>query len=258
MKKLTLLAVVALAALLVGTGCDMLASLDKPNVTASAVTNGTVLRLNWVAITDANEYEIVTDDTTYVATAPSTEWDLTVPTKSVKVYAKNGDTRSDPAEIDCEVEETSSVILYGITDPEPTHPSGLAFTTAGAAVAMSLDSANWAALDFVCDDRNFACAFVNPGDYTPPYNSKGNALNEAATTNYDDLDIVATTNYITQLELAQGGLYSLWIDPTNNGWDDADHFAKMSVQTIEDVSGHKKATVKIGYQKIPGLRWVMN
>ncbi len=72
--------------------------------------------------------------------------------REIEVVAVNGNDESDPAVIDCKVVETSSIILYGISDPDPTHPSGLAFTTSGSASAMSLDDANKASLDFVCDD----------------------------------------------------------------------------------------------------------
>jgi len=258
MKRVTWLLALAAVVVLVGTGCDQIAGLDKPTVVYSAINSGASLRLTWTAVLDASGYEIKAGDSTWTTASTVTSFDVNTPAKTVEVRATNGDTKSDAATIDCGVVQTASVVLYGKSDADPTHPSGLAFTTTGAAVAMSLDNANWPSLDFVCDDVNLTCGFVNPGDYTPPLNGKGNALSEASTT-FDALDIAAALGtYTTQSEVLQGGVYSLWIDPTGLGWSDDDHFAKMSVLTVEDVGGSKKVTAKFGYQPVAGLRWLVN
>jgi len=54
MKRITLLA--ALAALLIGAGCDVIGSLDKPTVVATAIDSGAKLRLTWTAVLDATGY----------------------------------------------------------------------------------------------------------------------------------------------------------------------------------------------------------
>lgn len=253
MRKLTLLAVFAAAVLFVGAGCDVIAGLDKPSVTATAIENGAKLRLNWTAVTDANAYEIVVDGTTFTVQSPSTEYDVTGPAKEVKVYAKNGDVRSDAFEIDCEVVETT-IDVYGISDPEPTHPSAFGFTTDGTAATYAINAGNYAAIDFYMENVQLPMSFVNPGD--KGWNAKGNAAKEATSTVYDDVDIADApgSGYTTQQAAVAGGVYSLWVDVTNNGWDATDHFAKAKVVSVDGV----KVTLKIGYQKVAGLRWVMN
>lgn len=251
MKRLTMLAVFAAAVLFAGVGCDVIAGLAKPTVVATAIENGSKLRLNWTAVVDANEYEIVVDGTTF--TTIGTEYDVTGPAKMVKVYAKNGDTRSDPYELNCAVVETT-IDVYGNSDPEPTHPSGFGFTADGAAATYSLNQTNYAAIDFYMENVQLPMSFVNPGDRG--WNAKGNAAKEASSTNYDAVNIADApgSGYTTQQAAVSGGVYSLWIDVTNNGWDVSDHFAKAKVVSVDGV----KVTLKIGYQKVPGLLWVRN
>jgi hypothetical protein len=111
-----------------------------PVVVCEAINTGAALRLVWTAVVHAESYEIKTDDSTYTTTSLS--FDVTVPTAIIEVRAVNGNKKSDPATIDCRVVQTASLELYGINDPDPNHPSGLAFTTDGSACALSLDDAN--------------------------------------------------------------------------------------------------------------------
>lgn len=255
MRKSTLVVALAAALILLGTGCDTLVTLDKPTVTYEAIGDGGTLRLSWTAITDAKSYEITTDDSVYTTT--STSFDVTAPTSEIKVVAVNGSDESDPATIDCKVVETSSIVLYGISDVDPTHPSGLAFTASGAASAMSLDDANKAALDFVCDDVNLTpVGLVNAGDYSWPQNAKLDAVLDAATTDFDGYTLAgARGSYTTQLGIAANGVYALLLTASGT-WSVNDHFGKAKIVSIEDVSGTQKVTLNVAYQKIGGLRWL--
>jgi hypothetical protein len=253
MKRITLLA--ALAALLIGAGCDVIGSLDKPTVVAVAIDSGAKLRLTWTAVLDATGYEIKAGDSTWTTTSLS--YDVAYPATTVEVYATNGDTKSDATVIDCEVVETASFEVYGISDPDTAHRSGFGFNAGGTAIGYSLTSGNYPVLDFYLEDVQMTMGLVNAGVGGRGWNAKGNASKDAATTVYNDLMIADApgTGYSTQLELATGGLYSIWLDPTNDGWTAADdHFAKLSVISIQGA----KVTVKIGYQKIAGLRWLAN
>lgn len=256
MRKNALIVALAAALILLGTGCDTLVTLNRPTVTAEAIGDGGTLRLSWTAITDAKSYEITTDDSIYTTT--STSFDVTSPTSEIKVVAVNGNDESDPATIDCKVVETSSIVLYGISDVDPTHPSGLAFTASGTASAMSLDDANKAALDFVCDDQNVTpVGLVNAGDYSWPQNAKFDAVLDAATTDLDAYTLAAARgNYITQLMIAANGVYALLLTASGS-WSVNDHFAKAKIVSIEDVGGTQKVTLNVAYQKIGGLRWLM-
>jgi len=256
MRANALLAVLAVALLLVGAGCDTLVTLDKPIVTAAAIGDGGTLQLTWAAVTDANSYEITTDDSVFTTT--TSPFNVTTPTGTIAVRAVNGNDKSDPATIDCKVVETSSIILYGIKDTDPTHPSGLAFTSSGTASALSLADANKPALDFVCDDNNVTpVGLVNPGDYVPPYNTKTDAVLDAATTDFDAYKLAAARGtYSTQQTIAQNAVYALLL--TSSGtWSTSDHFGKAKIVTIEAAGSSQKVTLNVAYQKIGGLRWLV-
>jgi len=258
MRKSTLLVAFAAALLLIGTGCDTLVTLDKPTVSAEALgtNNGGTLRLTWTAVTDAQSYEITTDDSTFTTTAVS--YDVVTPSATIEVRAVNGSDKSDPATIDCAVVETSSLILYDKTDPDPNHPSGLAFTTSGSASALSLDDANKATLDFVCDMVTVTpVGLVNAGDYGWAQNVKLNTLMDAGTVDYDAFTEAASTGYTTQLSTLTNGVYALWLS-ASTAWTSSDHFCKAKIISIEDVGGYSKVTLKVAYQKIGGLRWLVN
>ena len=255
-RKSTLILAVAAAVLFIGMGCDGVVTLDKPTVTAAAITPGTTLRLQWTAVTDAESYQITTDDSVYTTTSES--FDVTAPTKTIEVRAVNGNDKSDPATIDCKVKETSSIVLYGISDPNADHPSGLAFTGEGVASPLSLSDANKPNIDYVCDDENISpVGLVNAGDYGWPGNTKVNTAMDAGSTDYDAFKQAATSGYSSQTTIASNGLYTLWVS-NSQGWTVNDHFAKAKIVSIEDVGGVQKVTLKVGYQKIGGLRWLMN
>jgi len=243
--------------LFVGTSCDTLVTLDKPNVTTEAVNTGATLRLTWTAVTDAQSYEITTDDSTYSIT--STSFDATTPSGTIEVRAVNGNDKSDPATIDCKVVETSSLVLFGISDQAANDPSGLAFTTSGSASALSLDDANKAAIDFVCDDQQttvLPVGFINGGDYNWTQNTKVNTLMDAGTTDYDAFVFAAGSGYTTQLPTQANGVYAMWLS-SSQSWTANDHFAKSKIISVEQPSGtYYKITLRVAYQKIGGLRWL--
>ena len=62
------------------------------------------------------------------------------------------------------------------------------------------------------------------------------------------------TGYLTQLEILADGVYYLWLDRTNNGWSADDNFAKLKIIAIAG----RLVAMQVGYQKIPGLRWLAN
>ncbi|MBN2465338.1 hypothetical protein JXD38_06915 [candidate division WOR-3 bacterium] len=258
-RKSTLIVVLAAAMLFVGTSCDTLVTLDKPNVSTEAVSTGATLRLTWTAITDAKSYEITTDDSTHTTT--STSFDVSYPTGTIEVRAVNGSDKSDPAMIDCKVVETSSLVLYGITDADPNDPSGLAFTASGSATGLSLDDANKASIDFVCDDAQASVTpvgLINAGDYGWTQNNKVNTLMDAGTTDFDAFELAASTGYTTQLTTGTNGVYAIWLSSSTT-WTTSDHFAKAKIISVEQPSGtYYKVTLRLAYQTIGGLRWLVN
>ncbi len=256
-RKSTLIVALAAVVLLVGTSCDTLVTLTKPNVETEAVNSGATLRLTWTSVTDAKSYEITTDDSTHTTT--STSYDVTAPTATIEVRAVNGSDKSDPATVDCKVVETSSLVLYGISDASGNDPSGLAFTTSGSASALSLDDANKASIDFVCDDQQASVlpvGFINGGDYGWSQNGKVNTLMDAGTTDFDAFYLAAPSGYTTQLTTGANGVYALWLS-SSQSWTASDHFCKVKIISIEQPTGtYYKVTLKAAYQKIGGLRWL--
>jgi len=259
MRKSTLIVAFAAALLFIGTGCDTIVTLDKPNVTFEAINGGGTLRLTWTSVTDAQSYEITTDDSTFTTTSLS--FDVTTLTGTIEVRAVNGDDKSDPTTIDCKVVETSSLVLYGISDASANDPSGLAFSSDGTASAMSLDDVNKAALDFVCDDEQatvLPVGLINAGDYGWTQNTKVNTLMDAGTTDFDAFEVAAASGYISQLAVATNGVYALWLS-TSSTWTTSDHFCKAKIISVEQPSGtYYKVTLRVAYQKVGGLRWLIN
>jgi len=49
-------------------------------------------------------------------------------------------------------------------------------------------------------------------------------------------------------------VYSLWIDPTNNGSSLDDHFGKAKIESIQN----HRVVMTLGYQLIGGLRWLIS
>jgi hypothetical protein len=259
MRKSTLIAAVAVALLLIGAGCDTVVTLEKPTVSAAALDtdNGGTLRLTWTAVTDAKSYEITTDDSVYTTT--STSFDVSTPSATIEVRAVNGSDKSDPATIDCKVVETSSLVLYGISDPSGDDPSGLVFAGGGAASAMSLVDANKPSIDFVCDDQNadvLPVGLINAGDYNWASNAKINTVMDAGTTDYAAFTEAASTGYSSKLAIANNGVYALWLS-TSLTWSVNDHFCKVKIISVEQPSStYYKVTLTVAYQKMGGLRWL--
>ena len=258
MRKNALLVAFAAALLFIGMGCDTIVTLDKPVVSAVALDTdkGGTLRLTWAAVTDAKSYEVTTDDSVFTnAVSP---FDVSTPSATVEVRAVNGNDESDAAVIDCKVEETSSIILYGISDTATSHPSGLAFTTGGAASALSTADANKATLDFVCDDKDanvLPVGLINAGSYNWTQNTKKNTVMDAGTTDFDAFVLAAQTGYDGWLKVAVNGVYAFWLS-SSMSWTSSDHFCKVKIVSIETVGGAQKVTLNVAYQKVGGLRWL--
>jgi hypothetical protein len=257
MMKRTLIGALVVALALIGTGCDSSSSsdLEAPVVKAKAIDDGGTLQLSWEAVDGAASYEIKAGDMTY--TTDATTYDVTAPVATIEVRSVKGDSKSEnAATIDCRVVETPTLDVYGLTDPDTSHHGGLGFEDDGTIVTYSLfDYSQFAALDYYADDGNFSpMAFVNPG--FKKWNAKGNKAAAASAATYDEIMMAdpAAAYSDSSLTLADGGLYYLWLDRGNDGWDSDDNFAKVQVLSI---NGHLM-TVKVGYQKISGLRWLPN
>ena len=256
MKKLLALTI-AFVAIMMIVGCESATTPDTPAVTATVITNGAGLTLTWSADDNADGFIIYHDDVA-VDTVDGTSYTDTVPCKVIGVSAYAGDLESDPDEINCTPTTTTSLTVYGNSDPDPAHHSGLTFNaTSGTGVTTSLDSTNWTALDFYFADASpfTVLTLVNPGDHTPPYNSKLNTSGLDGT-DFDAVIICKLTGYNTQTDLATNNVYDLWLSSSAT-WTDQDHFGKMKIESITGSTAPYTAVVTVAYQKVAGLRWCM-
>ena len=250
-RVLSLVGLVAVAALIAGCGE---APTGAPSVDYVAIEEGAQLRLTWTEVVDAEGYKIYVDDVE-VADITGTSYDVEGPAKEVEVSAYGAGEETAPWSLDTSPEITASLTVYGRADTASDHPSGFGFVTDGTAVAYALsDSSTWPNLDFYLDDADYTVMTLCSPDERD-YNDEENASSEAATTDFDEVDVADPPGtYLTSREMAVNAVYSIWVDPNANGWDaENDNFGKIKVLSI---SGHE-VTLKLAYQKVEGLRWVV-
>jgi hypothetical protein len=253
MKRLAFVAALALVAVVLNIACDEILELDKPgNFEYEATDSGNALKLTWSAVTDAAGYRVKIDGTTEETS--NTEYTVDTPAKMIEVTAYNGAVESDPVEVDCEPVITTSIEVYGVTDPSPDHPSGFGFKSDGAAVTYAVsDSASWPVIDYVMDDKTQAMSFRSPNAYTPPLNAEDNTTAEVLGTTDFDAAKNADGDFYNVKEAIEGAVYYFWIDPNANDWDLEDHFAKAKVESFAGT----KVVLKLAYQTVPGLSWLV-
>jgi len=251
MKLLLALTVVVFAALMAGCGNP---PSGAPDVEYEVIEQGAELRLTWSAVQDAEGYKIYVDGVEE-ADITGTSYDVAGPARTVGVTAYGNGEETNEWTLDVSPTVTADLTVYGRGDPDPDHPSGFGFLSDGSAVAYALsDSTNWPLLDFYLEDVGVAMTLCSPD--VRQYNDEFNGSIEATTTDFDALDITAAVDagYEDQTELAVNGVYSIWIDPDHDGWDDEnDNFGKIKVLSV---SGHQ-VNLKLAYQEVKGLRWVM-
>ncbi|UCD18979.1 MAG: hypothetical protein JSU64_06015, partial [candidate division WOR-3 bacterium] len=240
-------------------GCEGEEALETPNVIYEVTDNGATLVLDWDAVPDVDGYYIYADGVMIDSTTALT-YDATVPAQVYGVSAYLGEDESAADEVDCTPVETANLTVYGNSDPDPAHPSGIGFAADGSCVTLALsEPTNHPDIDFYFDDANFAnLTIVSPGDHVPPYNDEENAT-AASGTDYDALEIAAALgNYITQRTVNNNAVLSFWIDPDADGWNAVtDHFGKIKVVSVSGATAPFTAVLNVAYQPVPGLRWVV-
>ncbi len=251
MKRIFSLAI-ALVALLILVGCESTVTLTTPDVTATVADTGATLNLAWVEIDGADGYYIYADGAAIdtIADPATTTYNATIPAMLYEVSAYAGTDESDKAQIDCEPAVTATLDVWD-TDQAAPDPSGFGFNTSGTAVSYEVDdSTNWPLLDYYIHG-GATQQFWSP--HHGAFNDEVNVTINSGGTDFDAATIAdAPGSYSTQTDIASGALYYFWIDPTDNGWDNAtDYFGKIKVEAIDG----NKVTMKLAFQKIAGLRW---
>jgi hypothetical protein len=249
----SLIAALAALLVLVGTGCDTNVTPEAPYVTTLAVDGGGALRLTWEEVSGAKSYEIKTDASTFEI--DSTSYDVSTPTATIEVRAVSGSNKSDSAAvIDCRIVETT-IEVAGIRHADSMEIA-FGFDSDGMAVPYTLVSSNYPKMDYWLDDLRdtslLPVGLVNPG--VDNWNQKGNTIKGPFAVDYDSVEVADApgSSYVEQMRLAEDAVYHLWLDPSADGWDSGDHFAKAQVVSMDG----SKVTLKIGYQKVRGIRWL--
>lgn len=233
--------------------------LEVPDVDFEVHNEGQMVRFAWYDIENADFYRIFADDVV-VDTAYGPVYDAWIQAKKYGVTAFSvlyGE--SDPGEVDLKPVTTNNVEVWGDTDPDTSHHSGYGFNTLGVAITYSLsDTSNWPYIDHWISSYISPMLFASPDiwiGYSGPFNNERNYTANSGSTIFDDLDMALPPgSYWNYTDIIEGSVYFLWIDPTANGWDNnTDHFAKIKVVAVSGL----KVTMKIAYQVVPGLRWLV-
>ncbi len=247
MKKLLTISFAVIAVMML-TGCEGEVILDTPDVDYTVTDQGSTLRLTWVEIADADGYIIYADGDS-IAEVTTTTYNATVPAKQYRVTAYAGSDESSPATINCAPVITTGLIVYDMSQPAPD-PSGFGFNISGTAVAYQVsDSTNWTYLDYYIERT--PQRFFSP--HHGNYNNEVNVTKNSGSTDFDAQDIAdAPGGYASQTDIVSGAVYYFWIDPTDNGWDNAtDNFGKIKVNAVSGT----QVTMDLAFQPIAGLRW---
>jgi len=244
------------ALLVLIVACQTPVTLDKPKVDWTVKDQGGTLKLSWDAVTDAEGYKVYFDgNSTADTTLTATSIEITDPKKSIKVEAYNG-TETNDSTIVLTVVTTATLAVHGLSVVGTDNSFGFN-TTTGTGIAVDVSSGTAADADFIMEDRDpDPMSFWGPSAYPSPVNTKGNA--SVVATGITDFNALKTApapgSYNTETQISQNAVYSLWIDVTNNNWSLDDHFGKAQVVSISGAA----VTLKLGYQMIPGLRWVVS
>lgn len=242
--------VVALA--LIGAGCDSASTkLEAPTVAATVAGDGATLRLTWDQITGADSYEVKAGDSTYTTT--STNLDVTHPAATVEVRAVSGSNKGDSAVVYCRVVETT-LDVYG--DLDNTHSNGFGFAENGSADTCMLMYPSYQGMDFYADGKSIVGETRLVSSRVLNFSRKGNGV-KAASGSYDESKLADLPGVYSDslLTVMVDSTYYLRISGDTTGtWSTGDNYAKAKVVAIDGY----KVTLRLGYQKREGLRWLGN
>lgn len=245
------------ALLVLIVACQTPVTLDAPKVDWTVKDQGGTLKLTWDAVTDAEGYKVYFDGSSSAdTTLTATSIEITEPMKSVKVEAYNGTETADSTLVLSVTSTVTTINVHGLSQVGTDNAFGFN-TTTGIGTAVDVSSGTSTTADFVMEDRApDPMSFWSPTSYTPPVNAKDNA--SVVATGITDFNALkgatAPGSYSTKTEISQNAVYSLWIDPTGDGYSTDDHFGKAQVTSLSGAA----VTLKVAYQMIPGLRWVVS
>jgi hypothetical protein len=243
------------ALLLLVISCRQPVSLVMPTVSYTPVNDGTTLRLTWTMVENATGYTVYVDGVRHSIISGIYTYDVSAPARLIQVSAVAKSSESDLWSLTTTIKKTSNVAVYSMADSQQINKA-FYFDATGTAIAIPLTQAS--DVDFVLDTTQTVGAIQlrSPNTYTPVYNTKNNSSAAASETNLDDLTIAPApgTVYSVARTISANSVYSLWLDPGNDGWTAEDHFAKIKVAALSGTS----VTLTTEYQTVPGLRWLIS
>jgi len=243
-----------LGVLLLVISCNKPAVLDAPMVSYAPIDDGARLHLTWLAVTNATEYRVYVDGVESTLVSGTYSYDVTGPAKLVEVSAVAVSAEGHKWSLNTAVKKTTGLTVYTPVDAQQLNHA-FYFDTTGAAVAIPLSRP--LDIDFVLDTTQTVTNIElrSPDSCNPQYNAKSNSAAAAGVANFADLTIAPAPGvYSNVLAVLPDSVYSLWLDPAANGWSIDDHVAKIKVESVSGTA----VTFTVGYQKIPGLRWLMS
>jgi len=234
--------------------CNKPAALDPPTVSYTPIADGTKLHLTWLAVTNATEYHVYVDGVESVLVSGTYSFDVTGPAKLIEVSAVAVSTEGEKWSLTTAVQKTTGLTVYTPIDLQQINHA-FYFDTTGAAQAIPLSRPS--DIDFVLDTSQTATNIElrSPDSCNPQYNTKSNSVADAGVANFADLKIAPAPGVYSKVRtILPDSVYSMWLDPSANGWSADDHVAKIRVEAVSGTA----VTFTVGYQKIPGLRWLIS
>jgi hypothetical protein len=183
---------------------------------------------------------------------------VATPTKVIQVSAYDAaGTESEKWELNTLIAKTTNLVVYSRGDAGQINHA-FYFDSSGTAVAESLPTppTQFSNINFVLDTFQSNIQFRSPDSCTPVFNNQHNTTVSSNITDFDLLLAAASPSggYSRATTVGTNGLYSGWLDPTNNGWSTDDHFVKIKIVNVSGTA----VTITTGYQPIGGLRWLIS
>ncbi len=260
MKEINRLFLILVVGLILGS-CDEGGLAGSPQIHLKVEEGGAALTVSWYNVVGADRYQLWIDEVK-VYDGTDTSYYLTIPARKIKTVAIGG-TESTTDEVDISAVTDTVEELY---ERDGEGVSALGFTGDGEFVLYALsDTAKDDNFSLYLDD--FRPDTTNPDSIrmvSPDFNAFGEPFNEKKTLfarwGPDSLVAPDTLSYQNNYSpvLKKDSVYALWLDTDHNGWEEGhsyDYFVKVKVLAEPDSTG--KITFQYWFQKIGGLRWVL-
>jgi len=246
---------------LILASCDEGGLAGSPRITLKVEDGGAAVRVHWYSVIGAERYQLWIDGVK-VYEGKDTSYYLTTPARKIRTVAIGG-TESTIDEVDLSAVTDTVEELY---ERDGKGVSALGFTGDGKFVLYALsDTAKKENFSLYLDD--FRQDTTNPDSIrmvSPDFNASGDPFNEKKTLfafwGPDSLVAPDTLSYSENCSpvLKADSVYALWLDTDHNGWAEGnryDYFVKVKILAPPDSTG--KVTFQYWFQKIGGLRWVL-